>query len=298
MKNLTLFLCFWVLITGSQYAVAQVEFKQDSVYVFEMKDGNTYIGKVQVIEEGKTYAVTTSLGVLTINQMDIVTIKKLDASNFVKGNYWATNPHSSRYFFSPSGYGLRQGEGYYQNAWIFFNQVSYGFSDNFSMGVGLVPTFLFGSGADIMPVWITPKFNVPYKNGKGAFGVGSILLGVIGNIDEKTAVGLVYGTNTFGNRDKQITMGLGFGYNTNGGFSNYPVFNLSGMVRTGKNWAFVSENYFFTFEEFGALVSGGARYMGKRMALDFGGFIPLFPDVGGLYVLPWLSVSVPFGKRY
>ena len=111
-------------------------------------------------------------------------------------------------------------------------------------------------------------------------------------------MGLVYGTNTFGTRDKQITLGMGFGYNTDGGFSDYPVFNMSGMIRTGKNWAFVSENYFFTFDEFGALVSGGARYMGKRMALDFGGFIPLFPEIGGLYVLPWLSISVPFGQRY
>lgn len=297
MRNLMMFLGLLVFMTTSQVAEAQVVFEQDSTYIFDMKDGNSYVGKVRVLEENKTYEVITSVGVLTIQQADILTVKKMDTSNFVKGNYWPTNPHSSRYFFSPSGYGLRKGEGYYQNAWIFFNQVSYGFSDYFSMGVGLVPTFLFGAGTEFMPVWITPKFNMPYKNGKGAFGVGSILLGVLGD-DEGTAVGLVYGTNTFGTRDKQITLGMGFGYNTDGGFSDYPVFNMSGMIRTGKNWAFVSENYFFTFDEFGALVSGGARYMGKRMALDFGGFIPLFPEIGGLYVLPWLSISVPFGQRY
>lgn len=297
MRNLVMFLGLLVFVTISQVAEAQVVFEQDSTYIFDMIDGNSYVGKVRVLEENKTYEVITSVGVLTIQQADILTVKKMDTSNFVKGNYWPTNPHSSRYFFSPSGYGLRKGEGYYQNAWIFFNQVSYGFSDYFSMGVGLVPTFLFGAGTEFMPVWITPKFNMPYKNGKGAFGVGSILLGVLGD-DEGTAVGLVYGTNTFGTRDKQITLGMGFGYNKDGGFSDYPVFNMSGMIRTGKNWAFVSENYFFTFDEFGALVSGGARYMGKRIALDFGGFIPLFPDVGGLYVLPWLSISVPFGQRY
>lgn len=298
MKKIMIIFSFLAIMAGSHVSTAQVTIEQDSIYIFEMKDGNSYVGKVRVLEENKTYEVSTSVGVLTIQQVDIVTLKKMDTSNFVKGKYWPTNPHSSRYFFSPSGYGLRKGEGYYQNAWIFFNQVSYGFSDYFTMGLGLVPTFLFGVGAEFTPVWMTPKFNMPYKNGKGAFGVGSILLGVLGELDENTAIGLVYGTNTFGTRDKQLTLGMGFGYTTDGGFSDYPVFNLSGMIRTGKNWAFVTENYFFTFDEFGALVSGGARYMGKRMALDFGGFIPVYPEVGGFFITPWLSVSVPFGKRY
>ncbi|MBK8621329.1 MAG: hypothetical protein IPN79_06095 [Saprospiraceae bacterium] len=134
----------------------------------------------------------------------------------------------SQWLWSP------QREGYYQNAWILFNQVSYGFSDYFSMGVGTIPTFLFGAGGDFLPVWITPKFNMPYQNGKGAFGVGSILLGVMGDDDVSTGVGLVYGTNTFGTRDKQLTLGIGFGYDTDGGFSRYPVFNASGLIRTGK----------------------------------------------------------------
>lgn len=298
MKNVIIFICLSVSVAINTKVGAQIIFMQDSTYIFEMKDGNTYIGTVVVMEENKTYEVTTKIGVLWLSQADIVTVKKMDTSNVVAGNYWPTNPHSSRYFFSPSGYGLRKGEGYYQNAWIFFNQVSYGFSDYFSMGVGTIPTFLFGAGGDFLPIWITPKFNIPYQNGNGAFGVGSILLGIMGDDDVSTGVGLVYGTNTFGTRDKQLTLGIGFGYDTDGGFSRYPVFNASGLIRTGKNWAFVSENYFFTFDEFGALISGGARYMGKRMALDFGGFIPVFADVDGLYVIPWLSVSVPFGKRY
>jgi hypothetical protein len=297
MKNSILFFCFLFFLFGNKNSMAQATFIKDSIYIFEMNDGNIFVGKVKVIEENKIYEVTTSQGVLTINQQDVVVIKKLDASNVKEGQYWPTNPHSSRYFFSPSGYGLRKGEGYYQNAWVLFNQVSYGFSDYFSMGGGIVPTFLFGAGSEFIPVWITPKFNMPYKNGKGAFGVGSILLGVLGS-NSGSGVGLVYGTNTFGNRDKQITLGLGFGYDTNEGLSDYPVFNLSGLVRTSKNWAIVTENYFFSLDEFGLLISGGARYMGKRMAMDFGGFIPIFPGIGSLYVLPWLSVSVPFGTRY
>ncbi|MBK8621330.1 MAG: hypothetical protein IPN79_06100 [Saprospiraceae bacterium] len=49
---------------------------QDSTYIFEMKDGNTYIGTVQVIEENKIYEVTTKIGVLWLQQSDIITVKK------------------------------------------------------------------------------------------------------------------------------------------------------------------------------------------------------------------------------
>ncbi len=112
MKNVMLFVCFFLLMLGSIRIKAQVGFMQDSTYIFEMKDGNTYIGTVQVIEENKVYEVTTKIGVLWLQQSDIITVKKMDTSNVVAGNYWPTNPHSSRYFFSPSGYGLRKGEGY------------------------------------------------------------------------------------------------------------------------------------------------------------------------------------------
>lgn len=145
-----------------------------------------------------------------------------------------------------------------------------------------------------MPLWVTPKVNIPYKNGKGAFGAGTLFVTSLG--DGIGGFGLLYGSNTFGTRDKQFTLGVGLGYSGEGGFSEYPVINASGLIRTSKNWAFVTENYFLTFDSFGALISGGARYMGKRLAIDFGGFIPIFSDQDRLLILPWLSISVPFGK--
>ena len=275
---------------------AQAIVINDSIYIFEMNDGNTYIGKVAVVEENKVYQVQTSVGLLTLRQEDIRSIKNFMPTDLKEGEYWLPSPHSTRYFFSPSGYGLRAGEAYYQNAWIFFNQVSYGFSDYFTAGVGMIPTFLFGI-TDALPVWITPKINIPYKNGRGAFGAGSLLLGLIGESGD--AIGIVYGSNTFGTRDKQFTLGLGWGYSTDGGFANSPTINASGLIRTGKNWAFLTENYLFTAEDFTAgIISGGARYMGKRFAIDFGGVLPITDELDGIYMIPWLSISVPFGKKY
>ncbi|MBK6363506.1 MAG: hypothetical protein IPL63_15205 [Saprospiraceae bacterium] len=273
---------------------AQTVIQQDSTYIFEMKDGNTYIGKVNILEKGRVYELSTSIGKLSIRAEDIEVVRIADKNNIRTGTYWPKNPHSSRYFFSPSGYGLRKGEGYYQNAWIFFNQVSYGFSDYFTMGVGMIPTFLFGA-TEFMPIWITPKFNFEYKNGKGAFGAGSILFTTLG---ENGSVGILYGSNTFGTRDKQLTIGLGWGYSSGGGFSNYPTVNVSGLIRTSKKWAFVTENYFLSVEDGGLILSAGARYMAKNIAIDLAGARPVFQDLDGFFIIPWLSISVPFGKKY
>lgn len=286
---------FVLMIMG--YALdAQIIVEKDSTYIFDMKDGNTYIGKVISIEKNEKFEVQTSVGTILLQKKDIVKITKFKKTDLIEGQYWPSNPHSSRYFFSPSGYGLRKGEGYYQNAWVLFNQVSYGFTDHFSMGVGMVPSFLFG-GESLIPFWITPKLNFPYKNGNGAFGAGTLYISSLGA--GLGGLGILYGSNTFGTRDKQLTIGVGLGYNSRDGFSKYPVFNAAGLIRTSKNWAFVSENYFFTIDEYiGAIISAGARYMGKRLAIDFGGFKPLGSVHGGLFVAPWLSISVPFGKRY
>lgn len=275
---------------------AQVKIKKDSTYMFEMRDGNTYVGTVVGGEKNEKFEVQTSVGLITLLEKDIINVKKIQKSDIKDGEYWPSNPHSSRYFFSPSGYGLRKGEGYYQNAWVFFNQVSYGITDHFSIGAGMIPTFLFGLEGTV-PLWITPKLNFPYKNGKGAFGAGTIYISALG--EDLGGVGILYGSNTFGTRDKQLTIGVGLGYNSEDGFADYPVFNIAGLVRTGKNWAFVSENYLLPVDDFFlALISGGARYMGKRLAIDFGGFLPLGADVDTFFIGPWLSISVPFGKRY
>ena len=282
-----------ILFFWSKPLLSQIQFDEGKTYIFEMKDGNTYIGKAKEIEKGKVYEIMTNVGVLTLRSENIKVMKEIKTAQMHDGEYWPESPHSSRYFFSPSGYGLRKGEGYYQNAWIVFNQVSYGFTDYFSLGIGTIPTFLFGE-TETLPIWLTPKLNFQYKNGKGAFGLGSIFFTVPG--ESGNGVGLVYGTNTFGTRDKQLSLGLGFGYDTDNGLSDIPVFNVAGLLRLSKNWALVTENYVFSFDGVTTIISGGARYMGKRLAIDFGGIIPAEGDE--FYMAPWLSITVPFGKRY
>jgi len=148
---LLLFLIFFFSI--NTYA----QDRQDETPVFRIKtkDGNTFLGEIRLEDDDKIILLTDKLGEISIQKTDIVSRERVNVSRIVGGELWFENPQNTRYFFSPNGYGIRQGEAYYQNVWVFFNQVTVGVTDNVSMSVGVVPLFLIMGGST--PVWINPK---------------------------------------------------------------------------------------------------------------------------------------------
>jgi len=267
---------------------------KDSLWILETRDGNTHVGTIQKIRD--TTLINTQFGLLRIPNANIKSLERSSqAGKMVQGEFWQANNYATRHFWGPSGYGLKKGQGYYQNTWVLLNQVSYGFTDHFTLGLGLVPTFLFGA-REYIPFWLTPKFSFPYKNGKGAFGFGTILFGLLRS-DVNEGIGILYGANTFGTPDRQFTIGLGYGYSTDGGLADYPSISLSGQRRLSKRWVFLTENYMLAVGNDDGLlgfISAGARYMGKSIALDFGGVMPYGGGIDFLIAVPWLGITVPF----
>lgn len=51
---------------------------------------------------------TEKFGDLKINKKEIQKIRTVGKSQIVEGEYWDDNPHSTRYFFGPNGYGLKK----------------------------------------------------------------------------------------------------------------------------------------------------------------------------------------------
>jgi hypothetical protein len=73
---------------------------------------------------------------------------------------------------------------------------------------------------------------------------------------------------------------------------------LGGTIRTGKKHYLLTENYFFFGDgEAGALLWMGGRFASQHLAIDYGGIIPAFAGMDGMYLIPWLSITVPFGKN-
>lgn len=274
------------------YGHAQTELDSTRLWQVITTDGNTYLGELLENANGEVRLKTGRLGVLSISKEDIKRMERVNPKQVVQGQLWADNPQATRYLWAPNGYGLRQGEGYYQNTWVFFNQVSVGLSNNFSIGVGMVPLFLFGGLPT--PVWVTPKFSVPVVKDKVNLGGGVLVGGIIG--DGTELVGVAYGVSTFGSRNHNFTFGLGYGF-SGGDWADSPTITLSGMTRISRRGYLMTENYLFGLGSGSSLVllSGGGRVVWEKISLDFGLVVPM--EDGFNIAIPWLGFSVPLGSR-
>ena len=276
-----------------QPAIAQVAYAPGDLVLIETNDDNEFYGVV--LDKTSTYVRvrSTVLGEVAIPLGSIKKIDKIEADR-IKGNvYWSANPLSTRYFWAPNGYGLRKGEGYYQNVWVFFNQMSVGLSDNASIGVGLIPTFLFG--AEATPIWVTPKVSLPVsaENNNVHLGLGG-LLGTVAGVGS-SSFGILYGVMTVGSPDTNVNIGLGMGYLDND-WAAKPTLTLSAMIRTGKRGYFLTENYLLDWGPNGfGVVSFGGRTVGKRLSFDYGLMIPVSGGQTNV-AIPWIGIAVPFGK--
>ena len=279
-----------IILLNMPSAFGQAVIDTTAFYRIETNEGNYFIGKIMSDVDGIISLKTENLGLLSISPTEVKRVSKLDAIKIVEGKYWPENLQSSRYFFAPTGYGLKAGEGYYQNVWIFFNQVSVGITDNISIGAGLIPTFLFGTAS--IPVWLVPKFSIPLVKDKINVG-GGALMGLVTGV-EGTGFAMVYGSSTFGSRDKNLTLGLGYGY-AGDSWASTPLINISGMIRTGPRGYFLTENYLVdTGETVACLLMIGGRSMLNKAGLDYGFIIPISEGMDSFIAIPWLGFTIPF----
>ena len=234
----------------------------------ELNDGNVLNGKIIERKANVLVFKTDNLGVLNIPTKNIKKITEIDKTNMKNGEYWFPNPNSSRYFFGPSGISLKKGEGYYQNIYVAYNSVSYGVTDYFTIGGGVV-----------LPVaaFITPKISFKIAP-KFYMGAGTLL----GIAPDNTVIGIAYGIATYGSIEHNITLGSGFGFYDDT-FQEKPIITLAAMTRVSKRISLVTENWMvpytnyeyingqeITSTKYYGLVSYGIRLMSeKNYSFDF-----------------------------
>jgi hypothetical protein len=261
------------------------------LWVIDTEDGNSFMGSIVSEDSSLIVLLTETYGKVHIPLSQIKDIKELISTDLVEGEYWFDNPHDTRYFFMTNGYGLKKGEGYFQNTWILFNQISYGATDFLTLGAGVVPLFLFAGSPT--PVWITPKIAIPIVKDKINLSTGVIMGYMLG---EEFGFGIGYAAFSVGNRDSNLTLGGGWAY-ADGEWAESPTLNLSGMTRVGRKTYLLTENYFIGTggSSFG-IISAGGRSVQKRLAIDYGLVFPIGADIGTFLAIPWLGIALPFGK--
>lgn len=290
-KKCLLFLS--LVSTLSTVLSAQKKVEQPKNVLVEMRDGNSINGILKGRQGDTVVVESTTLGTLNLNIKNIKSITALSAEQIKNGVYWFENPHASRGFFVPTGFNLRKGEGYYSNVFLFLNSAAYGFTDNFTIGVG-GDAFTLVTGNAPFVIYITPKFS--FQGGKDfTYGVG-VLAGSFGFNTERTTAGIAYGIGTFGNRDNNFSLGLGYGF-SGGGWSKQPVVTVSGQWRAARKISLMTENYVLPGVVFGTT---GIRLMNSNFSFDIGAMYGgLFGEVSGTGILPFpfLGVALPFGHK-
>ncbi|MEQ8905732.1 hypothetical protein [Ekhidna sp.] len=275
--------CLIILLSLQSYSCLAQNVTSESdttLYQVFTKDGNSYIGTI--VERNEEYIVlaTKSIGTITIPADQIKEINKIIGS-ITDSRNWPYNFQTANYFASASAYGLKKGEGFYQNTWIFFNNFSYGVTDNFSIGAGVLATFFFAAEA---PVWFTARLTTPVVEDKLNVGAG----GVYGTLAGET-FGFLYGMSTIGSRDANLTIGAGSGF-VNGDFSDL-FMTFAGNLRASRNFyllldAYVVENTLFAFI--------GGRSMLGRASLEYGLLTSSEFNVAGI---PILGLTLPLHKK-
>jgi len=284
---LVLFTLF-LLISLNSYA----QVSDTSLVRIETSDGNEYVGIVVSENEQVLVLKTETLGEITLQKVTIRNREIIRKEQVKEGEIWFENPQATRYFWAPNGYGLRKGEGYYQNIYVFWNQFTVGLSDNFSLGGGVIPLFLLGGGPT--PVFLTGKVSVPLVENKVNLGAGALAGAVLG--EDGGSFGIVYGVSTFGDPDKNFTLGLGYAF-AGGEWASSPLINLSGMVRGSKRMYFITENYYVhAGGDGGGIIGLGGRWLIKRASLDFMLAIPFGADMDTFIAFPAIGFVIPFGK--
>jgi hypothetical protein len=332
-KNILLILSIWTLGIATSQAQDTTKATQTvakrMVYI-ETYDGNTFTGSV-VLENDTEIKLKTTVGEITIPKNNIKKMRELSNEDFKNGAYWFENPNSTRYIVGPSAFGLKKGEGYYQNMYLFIQSVNVGITKNISIGGGTeIASIIFGGEAPLA-TFLTPKASFEI-NPKLHLGTGVLYLNTrMGGSGNNSHYGIGYGLATVGSRNTNFTFGLGWGYHsimkyeslynqttqtwTNNryrdkGFNANPIITLSGMARTGKRFSLVTENWIFprtkttnnynagtstTTTSYDFIISYGARFMGEKMAVDFG-FLnsPEWSDFIKIGI-PYIDFVVKFG---
>lgn len=298
MKIKILLLCLGIFLLFVFPSNTSAQVTPDSVIIWRVvtDDGNEFYGTIQSETDSLIVLKTEIFGLISIPRKNLELLELLAEARIKGGKVCSENLQVTRYFWAPNGYRLAKGDGYYQNVWVLFNQASVGITENFSIGAGLVPLFLFDFREAPTPIFIVPKFSIPMKSNKVNLGGGAIVGTILGGEDfaDSGPFGIAYGVVTVGHKDMNGTLGVGYGF-ADGELSKFPILTAGGMTRIARRSYLLTENYFIKGQEFTAgLISIGGRTVWQRISLYYGLVIPIADELETFIAIPWMSLSVPF----
>jgi hypothetical protein len=266
---------FSILLTASASAISKEDLKipdPDMVQIITLIDGSKLMGQITSIGD-KEIIFKTELGDMTISIDKIKELKEIPKKAIKDGGYWFENPNTTRLYFGPTGRMLERGKGYFSDVYIFFPGVSYGLTDNITIGGGM--SLFPGVDMDDQIFYLTPKFGLKTSE-KTSLAVGALIFALPEIDDESPTVGIAYGVGTYGDPDASITVGLGYGF-VEDEVADKPMFIFGGEKRFARRLSFVTENWVFPGVD-QPVISYGIRFFGEGLSVDLALFNVLDED--------------------
>ena len=212
-------------------------------YIYEFRDGTTIIGTFVKDEGGNIYINDLEGKETYLPRVMVAQIHEVTDDNIKNGEYWFPNLHDTRYFFSPSAFGLEKGEGYFGHSYWLMWQAQYGITDEFSIGAGTTP---WGFPSSLNAKY-SFNINKDLNTALGWFWVGDLFGYTDGEMG--SLLNMPYAVITKGSKENNIT--LGAAYNLATPFDDWGdtevepskrlVLNAGGTFRMGRRFAFVFE---------------------------------------------------------
>jgi len=233
------------------------------VQILVTKDGSTLIGRIVEVKENKV-RFETNIGSMVIPIVEIKEIKEVPESSIKHGKYWYPDPNSTRLYFSPTGRNLEKGKGYFSDCYLFFPGISYGITNNITIGGGM--SLFPGYEIDEQLFYFTPKLGLKCTENFN-LATGALIIRIPSSSDgNSTTTGILYGVGTVGKIDSSVTVGFGYGF-VDSEFADKPMVMIGGEFRLSRRMAFVTENFIFPgLDE--PLISYGFRFFGESLAVD------------------------------
>jgi hypothetical protein len=292
------------MIKRNKIASMELEFGDDR-WIINLKDGSKLTGRIIDKNDSTTLIETDNFGKISIDNSRITNTKEFEEAVVLNtGKIRFKNPGYDRYLLTPSAIPVRPKTGYYHNFYGLGNSVNYGITNNFSLKGGiLVP----------MGVFLMPKlaFTVNRLVHLGVAGVYANALFPINN--ENLGAGAALGMITIGNFDHNFTVSGGYGfamYNGDTYSGDLPTISISGQVRLGKKFSFVTDNWLIPFKRdvfntgypnnsthHELFFSYAGRIISKKSVLTIG-FVntPALLENGWYVGIPYIDFSIHFGK--
>ena len=247
-----------------------------------LRDGSTLLGRVIAVTP-TSVRFASAVGESVIPRASISAVRAVSGTALHDGEYWPEDPSRTRLFFAPTGRMLRSSEYYFTDVYVFFPSIQAGVSDQVSFGIGA--SAFPGVPLDEQLYYITPKVGV-YASPTVNVAVGALVAGAK-SLSDASPAGIGYGVATFGGEDLNVTTGVGVGFVNSSSSSKFSttLLMLGGTTRVSKSFALVTENYFTTGRQSGALFSGGFRFMSEHIAVDVAGV----GTTGASVIVPYLA---------